>query len=173
MGKLLKYAAVLILAASIGFLYMVNEESFFTDQEKFSLFNSYLKRASDPHEKRLRLAETKKVAQSGVQGLQTMTTLEFVDEKVYLEIFTKTYRLHIRRQAYVDNHDTDWIEAALFLAVDYGTRKEHEVIYSTRRIMKNDADWNILVSLFDNPVHRLKKKNLLRPEVSRSEDPQV
>jgi hypothetical protein len=166
MGKLLKYAAVLILAASIGFLCVVNEESFFTDQERFNLFNSYLKRASDPLEKRLRLVETKKVAQNGVRGLQTLTTLEFVDEKYYLQIFTKTYRLQIRREAYADTQDTDWIEAALFLAVDYGARKEHEVIYSTRKIMKNDAYWNVLASLFDNPVNSIKKKNLQRPEVS-------
>jgi len=166
MGKLLKYTMVLILAASIGFLCVVNEESFFTDQGKFTLFKSYLKRASDPHEKQLRLVETKKVVQNGDLGLRTLTSLEFVDEKYYLEIFTKTYRLQIRREAYVDNQDSDWIEAALFLAVDYGTRKEHEVIYSTRRIMKNDADWNVLASLFDNPVNSMKKKILLRPEVS-------
>jgi hypothetical protein len=163
MGKLLKYTAVLILAASIGFLCVVNEESFFTDQERFNLFNSYLKRASDPHERRLRLVETKKVAQNGVRGLQTVTTKEFVYEKYYLEIFKKTYKLYVKREAYVDHLDPDRIEAALFLAVEYGTRKELEVIYSTRKIMKDDDDLKVLASLFDNPVNSLKKKNLTRP----------
>jgi hypothetical protein len=37
MGKLLKYATVLILAVLAGFLYMMNEESFFADEKK-SLF---------------------------------------------------------------------------------------------------------------------------------------
>ena len=157
MGELLKYATVLILAVMAGFMYIVNEESFFSDHKKFSLFNSYLKRASDPHEKRLRLAESKKVIQNGMKGKQTVTTLKFVDEKDYLNAISKTYKLLLMREANV-NSDLDWIEAGLYLVIDYGVREEHEVIYSTGKVRKNDTSWNALNSLYDNPVNRLRIK---------------
>lgn len=126
MGKLLKYAAVLLLAALAGFMYMMNEESFFTDQNKIALFNSYLKRASDPHEKRLRLVETKTVAHDGIRGKLTVTTLMFVDEKYYLNAFTKTYKLLLLREANINDHDLDRIEAGLYLDIDYGVRDAYQ-----------------------------------------------
>ncbi|MGZ6210451.1 MAG: hypothetical protein ACXWL9_09930 [Syntrophales bacterium] len=159
MGKLLKCMVVLILAVSAGILYIMYEECLLTDQNKFVLFDSYLKRASDPHEKRLRLVENKKFVVDRTRGKLTVTTLEFVEEKYYLDLFTKTYRLQVRREAYVDNNEPEWIEAALFLAVDYGSRKEHDVIFSTR-IMKDDPHWKGLASLYDNPVNSVRKKNI-------------
>jgi hypothetical protein len=159
MSKLLKCAAVLIVVVLAGSLYIMYEECLLTEQHKFALFNSFLKRASDPHEKRLRLVENKKVVVDRTRGKLTVTTLEFVEEKYYLEIFTKTYRLQVRRETYVDNNEPEWIEAALFMAVDYGARKEHDVIFSTR-IMKDDPHWNGLASLYDNPVNSVRKKNI-------------
>jgi hypothetical protein len=155
MSKPLKYAAVLILAAFIGFM---NEENFFANQNKFDLFNSYLKRASDSNEKQLRLVETRKVVQDGVRGKQTETTLQFVDQKYYLKAFSKTYKLLLTRVANIDNNDLDWIEAGLYLDVDYGVRKEHEVIFATSKVRKNDTYWNVLNSLYDNPVNSARKK---------------
>jgi len=158
MGKLLKYVTVLILAVLAGFMYMINEENFFTDQNKIVLFNSYLKRASDPHEKKLRLAETKTVDQNGIRGKLTVTTLKFVDEKYYLKVFSKTYKLLLVREANINNHDLDWIDAGLYLDIDYGVRKEHEVIFIMSKVRKNDTYWNVLNSLYDNPVNRVRKK---------------
>ncbi len=158
MGKWLKCTTALILAVSAGFVYMMNEESFFTDQKKIALFNSYLKRASDPHEKRLRLVDTKKEVQEGIRGKLTVTTLKFVDEKYYLEVFSKTYKLLLMREANIDNHDLDWIEAGLYLDIDYGVRKEHEVIFIRSKVRNKDPYWNVLNSLYDNPVNRVRKK---------------
>ena len=158
MGKLLKCATVLILAVLAGFMYMMNEESFFSDRKKITLFNSYLKRASDPHEKRLRLVETKKEAQDGIRGKLTVTTLKFVDEKYYLKVFSKTYKLLLMRVANIKNNDLDWIEAGLYLDIDYGVRKEHEVIFIISKVGKKDTYWNVLNSLYDNPVNSVRKK---------------
>jgi hypothetical protein len=158
MGKLLKYTAVLILAVLVGFIYKMNEESFFTAPEKTALFNSYLKRASDPHEKRLRLVETKKLAQNGIQGKLTVTTLKFVDEQYYLNTFSKTYKLQLSREANINNNDLDSIEAGLYMVADYGVREEHEVIFNTGKVRKKDTYWNVLNSLFDNPVNSVRKK---------------
>lgn len=158
MGVLLKYTAVLILAVLAGFIYNMNEESFFTARKKIALFNSYLKRASDPQEKRLRLVESKKLAQNGIQGKLTVTTLKFVDEQYYLKTFSKTYKLLLSREANINNNDLDSIEAGLYLVIDYGVREEHEVIFSTGKIRKNDPYWNALNSLYDNPVHSVRKK---------------
>jgi len=158
MGRLLKCTTVLILAVLAGFMYMMNEETFFTDQKKIALFNSYLKRASDPHEKKLRLAETKTVDQNGIRGKLTVTTLKFVDEKYYLKVFSKTYKLLLVREANINNHDLDWIDAGLYLDIDYGVRKEHEVIFIMSKVRKNDTYWNVLNSLYDNPVNRVRKK---------------
>jgi len=158
MSKLLKYVTVLILAVLAGFMYMINEENFFTDQNKIVLFNSYLKRASDPHEKRLRLAETKTVAQNGIRGKLTVTTLKFVDEKYYLKVFSKTYKLLLMREANINNHDLDWIVAGLYLDIDYGVREEHEVIFIISKVSRNDAYWNALSSIYDNPVNRVRRK---------------
>ena len=158
MGKLLKCATVLILAVLAGFMYMMNEESFFSDRKKITLFNSYLKRASDPHEKRLRLVETKKEAQDGIRGKLTVATLKFADEKYYLKVFSKTYKLLLMRVANIKNNDLDWIEAGLYLDIDYGVRKEHEVIFIISKVRKKDAYWNVLNSLYDNPVNSVRKK---------------
>jgi hypothetical protein len=158
MGKPLKYTAVLILAAFICFLYMMNEESFLADQKRFDLFTSYLKRASDPNEKRLRLVETRKVFEDGIRGKQTVTTLKFVDEKYYLNAFSKTYNLLLTRVANIDNNDLDWVEAGLYLDIDYAVRKEHEVIFSTSKVRRYDTSWNVLNSLYDNPVNSVRKK---------------
>jgi hypothetical protein len=158
MGKTLKYTAALILAAFIGFMYVMNEESFFANRNKFDLFNSYLKRASDTNEKQLRLVDNRKVVQDGMRGKQTVTTLMFVDQKYYLRAFSKTYKLLLTREANIDNHDLDWIEAGLYLDVDYGVRKEHEVIFITSKVGKKDAYWNVLNSLYDNPVNSARKK---------------
>jgi hypothetical protein len=158
MGKLLKYTTVLILAVVVCFLYMANEESFFTDQKKIALFNSYLKRASDPHEKRFRLVETEKMAQNGIRGKQTVSTLKFVEEKSYLKAFSKTYKLLLIREANIDNSDLDSIEAILYLVIDYGLREEHEIIFNTSRVRRNNTYWNVLNSLYDNPVNSVRKK---------------
>jgi hypothetical protein len=158
MGKPLKYTAVLILAAFFCFLYLMNEESFLADRERFDLYTSYLKRASDPNEKRLRLVETRKDFEDGMRGKQTVTTLKFVDEKYYLNAFSKTYILLLRRVANIDNNDLDWVEAGLYLDIDYAVRKEHEVIFHTRKVRKNDPSWNVLNSLYDNPVNSVRKK---------------
>jgi hypothetical protein len=158
MGKPLKYTAVLILATFIGFMYVMNEESFFASQKKVDLFNSYLKRASDPNEKQLRLVENKKIVQDGMRGKQTVTTLKFVDQKYYLNAFSKTYKLLLTREANIDNNDLDWIEAGLYLDADYGVRNEHEVIFATSRVKKNDIYWKVLSSLYDNPVNSARKK---------------
>lgn len=158
MGKLLKCTTVLILAVLAGFMYMMNEESFFSDRKKIALFNSYLKRASDPHEKRLRLVETKKEAQDGIRGKLTVATLKFVDEKYYLKVFSKTYKLLLMRVANIKNNDLDWIEAGLYLDIDYGVRKEHEVIFIVSKVGKKDTYWNVLNSLYDNPVNCVRKK---------------
>ena len=158
MGKPLKYAALVILVAFFSFMYVMNEESFFASQNKFDLFNSYLKRASDSNEKQLRLVETGKVIQDGMQGKQTVTTLNFVDQKYYLKAFSKTYKLQLTRVANIDNNDLDWIEAGLYLDVDYGVRKEHDVIFATSKVRKNDTYWKVLNSLYDNPVNSARKK---------------
>jgi hypothetical protein len=158
MGKLLKYMTVLILALLAGFLYLMNEETFYTGRNKFDLFNSYLKRASDPHEKQLRLAETEKVVSNGAQGKLALTTLKFVDEKYYLNAFSKTYKLLITREAGIDNVDHEWINAGLYLDIDYGMRKEHEIIFLLSRVGKNDIYWNVLSSLYDKPIHSVRKK---------------
>jgi uncharacterized protein YxeA len=158
MGKLLKYMTVLILVLLASFLYVMNEETFYTSRSKLDLFNSYLKRASDPHEKQLRLAETEKVVSRGVQGKLALTTLKFVDEKYYLNAFSKTYKLLITREAGIDNVDHEWINAGLYLDIDYGVRKEHEVIFFLRRVVKKDTYWNVLSSLYDKPIHSVRKK---------------
>jgi len=158
MGKLLKCATVLILAVLAGFMYMMNEESFFSNREKITLFNSYLERASDPHEKRLRLVDTKKEVQEGIRGELTVATLKFADEKYYLKVFSKTYKLLLMRVANIKNNDLDWIEAGLYLDIDYGVRKEHEVIFIISKVRKKDAYWNVLNSLYDNPVNSVRKK---------------
>jgi hypothetical protein len=160
MGVLLKYSAVLILAVFAGFIYEMNEESFFTAPKRLALFNSYLKRASDPHEIRLRLGESKISAQNGIQGKLTVATLKFVDERYYLKTFSKTYKLVLSREAYINNHDLDSIEAGLYMVADYGVREEHEVIFNTGKVRKKDAYWNALNSFFDNPVHSVRKKIL-------------
>jgi hypothetical protein len=158
MGALLKYTAVLILAVLVGFIYILNEESFFTAPKRIALFNSYLNRASDPHEKRLRLVETKKLVQNGMQGKLTVTTLKFVDEQYYLNTFSKTYKLLLSREANINNDDLDSIEAGLYMVADYGVREEHEVIFYTGKVRKKDTCWNVLNSLFDNPVNSMRKK---------------
>ena len=158
MGELLKYATVLILAVLVGFIYKMNEESFFTAPKKIALFNSYLKRASDPHEKRLRLVESKKLTQNGIQGKLTVTTLKFVDEQYYLNTFSKTYKLLLTREANINNNDRDSIEAGLYIVTDYGVREEHEVIFNTRKVRKNDTYWNVLNSFFDNPANSVENK---------------
>jgi len=160
MGVLLKYTAVLILAVFAGFIYKMNEECFFTAPKKAALFNSYLKRASDPYEKRLRLVESKKMAQSGMQGKLTLTTLKFVDEQDYLKTFSKTYKLLLTREANINNNDLDSIVAGLYMVADYGVREEHEVIFYTGKVRKKDAYWNVLNSLFDNPVNSVRRKIL-------------
>jgi hypothetical protein len=160
MGVLLKYTAFLILAVSIGFIYKMNEESFFTAPKQLALFNSYLKRASDPYEKRLRLVESKKLAHNGIQGKLTVTTLKFVDEQYYLKTFSKTYKLLLSREANINNNDLDSIQAGLYMVADYGVREEHEVIFDTGKVRKKDAYWNVLNSFFDNPVNSVRKKIL-------------
>ena len=158
MGKLLKYTTVLILAVLAGMMYIMNEESFLTDQKKFDLFNSYLKRASDPHEKRLRLADNNKVTRNRMGGKLTVSTLKFVDEKYYLNAFSKTYKLLLMREENIHSNDLDRIDAVLYLDTDYGVRKEHEIIYSTSNVRKNEPYWNVLNSLYDNPVNSVRKK---------------
>jgi len=158
MGKLLRYTTVLILAFLLGSWCVMNKECFYTDRCKFALFNSYLQRASDPHEKRLRLVETKKVVSSGQQGKLALTTLKFVDEKYYLNAFSKTYKLVITWEAGVDHPDHEWIDAGLYLDIDYGVRTDHEVILILSRVGKKDTYWSVLSSLYENPVHRFRKK---------------
>ncbi len=158
MGKLLKYTIVLTLAWLVGLLYVMNEETFYTSQSKFDLFNSYLKRASDPHEKQLRLVETKRDILNRAKGKVALTTVKFVDEKYYLNAFSKTYKLLITKQAGIDIQDHDWIDAGLYLAIDYGVRTDHAIIFVLRRVGKHDASWNVLSSLLDNPVHCVRKK---------------
>jgi hypothetical protein len=157
MGKLLKHTTVLILAVLAGMMYIMNEESFLTDQKKIDLFNSYLKRASDPHEKRLRLADNNKVTRNRMGGKLTVSTLKFVDEKYYLNTFSKTYKLLLMREENIHNNDLDRIDAVLYLDTDYGVRKVHEIIYGTSNVRKNEPYWNVLNSLYDNPVNSVKK----------------
>jgi len=104
------------------------------------------------------LAETKTVAQNGIRGKLTVTTLKFVDEKYYLKVFSKTYKLLLMREANINNHDLDWIVAGLYLDIDYGVREEHEVIFIISKVSRNDAYWNALSSIYDNPVNRVRRK---------------
>ncbi len=158
MVKLLKYTTVLMLALMAGLLCVMGEETFYSDRYKFDLFQSYLKRASDPHEKQLRLAETVKVVSKGAQGKLALTTLKFVDEKYYLNVFSKTYKLLIIREAGIDNVDHEWINVGLYLDIDYGMRKDHEIIFLLRQVGKNDVYWNVLSALYDKPIHSVRKK---------------
>ena len=159
MGKPLKYTTFLILACVLCFLYVMNRESFLTTRENFELFSSYIKRASDPHEKQLRLAEWKQEAAKGTRANRTETTLKFVDETYYLHPFSKTYKLVLIRKTGMDDAD-DWIDAGLFLTIDYGVFDRQEVIYWLSRVSKSDSYWNALYSLYDHPVHSVRKKIL-------------
>lgn len=87
-----------------------------------------------------------------------MTTLKFVDEQYYLDTFSKTYKLLLSRETNINNNDLDSIEAGLYMVVDYGVREEHEVIFNTGKVRKIDTYWNVLNSLFDNPVNSVRKK---------------
>ncbi len=158
MGKLFKYSIALVTALLAAFLYLMNEECFYTDRDKFALFHTYLQRASDPNEKRLRLVETKKVVSNAAQGRLVLTTLKFVDEKHYMNAFSKTYKLSVTREAGLDNRDHEWINASLYLDIDYGVRTEHEIIFLLSRVGKNDTHWTALSSLYENPVGRVRKK---------------
>jgi len=158
MGKPLKYATVLILACLFFFLCLLNRETFLTDRERFALFTSYLERAFDPQEKQLRMAEWKKEAPAGKPTGRVIATLTFVDEKYYLNAFSKTYRLLLIRNTGID--DNDWIDAGLLLTVDYGVFKDTEVIYWLNGVTKNDSYWKGLYSFYDHPVHSVRKKIL-------------
>lgn len=158
MREVLKYAAILILASVILFLGKVKEEMFFTRSEEFALFRSYLQRASDPHEKQLRLAESSKAAVKGTRAHQTLTTMKFVDEKSYLDVIKKTYKLVLTRTASTDGADDDWIDAGLYVTIDYGVMDDNDVIFSLSRVTRRDSYWTVLYSLFDNPVHSIRRK---------------
>jgi hypothetical protein len=158
MSKWLKVAAVLIPTLMLGFWCMMNEECFLSSRNKSELFKTYLARASDPHENRLRLAETTKIISNGKMGKIGLTTLKFVDEKHYLNTFSKTYKLLITRETGIDDREHDWIDAGLYMDVDYGIRTDHEIIFNLRRVGKNDVHWNVLSSFHDNPVHHIRKK---------------
>lgn len=158
MSKWLKVAAVLIPTLMLGFWYMMNEECFLSGRDKLELFNTYLVRASDPHEKRLRLVETTKIISNEKPGKIVLTTLKFVDEKQYLNTFSKTYKLLITRETGIDNKEHDLIDAGLYMDIDYGIRIDHEIIYTLRRVGKNEAYWNVLSPFHDTPVHYMRKK---------------
>jgi len=83
--------------------------------------------------------------------------LKFVDEKYYLNAFSKTYKLLLMREENIHNNDLDRIDAVLYLDTDYGVRKVHEIIYGTSNVRKNEPYWNVLNSLYDNPVNSVKK----------------
>jgi hypothetical protein len=104
------------------------------------------------------LVETKKAALSGMRGKVTVTTLKFVDEKYYLNAFSKTYKLLLVREENINDPDLDCIEAGLYLDIDYGVRKEHDVIFMIGKVRKKDAYWKVLNPLYDNPVNRVRKK---------------
>ncbi len=159
MGKLLKYSIALILAGQFCFLYVLKEESLFPYNKKYDLFISYLKRASDPHEKQLRLAESKKEAKR-TRGNQVITTLKFVEEKYYQAAFSKTYKLVLTRNAGIDDSDEDWIDAGLYLSIDYGMFVDNEVVYLLDRATRRDSYWNGLNSLYDHPVNSVHRKIL-------------
>ncbi len=142
----------------IGFWCWMNEECLYSDSDKLALFNTYLDRASDPHEKRLRLVETKKIISNGKRGKVALTTLKFADEKFYLNTFSKTFKLLITQEAGINGQDNDWIDAGLYLDIDYGVRTDHEIIFSLRKVRRNDAHWNVLSRLYDDPVHCVRKK---------------
>ena len=151
-----------LVSLSVIFLYVMNAEYLYDQKEKTALFKSYLQRASDPQEKSLRLVSSSHTSAERNykygQGRIEEATLELAEDKSILKIFKKTYKLILKRKKYPGNSDADRIEASLRLTIDYRVQKDFMTIFGKHKIMPGEEDWEMMNSLIDNPVNKVKMK---------------
>jgi hypothetical protein len=152
----------LLVTALVAFLYVMNAEYFYGQDEKAVVFNSYLQRASDPHEKSLRLVNSSHTPaeRSYKMGRARVdeATLEFAEEKYILNFFKKIYKLNLKRKQYPGKSELDQIEASLLLTIDYRAQKDFTTIFGEKKVLRDEKNWEAMNSLFDNPANKVKKK---------------